>query len=666
MLEIKDNYKKNAQKIHLFFAVIVIFVALKNIFDFKSELLFISKLTSLCMSIIIYIISKVKIDDKELSNINYIGLAFLYISIGRFLELESISQIYINKKNVDFYQLVSYLEIVNIISAFILFKFKCSSKVQHIVYNVNLIVLYNVAEYGRYLLVIPNENLVSLINSLIKIILIVTYFTLINKFSAHIKVEKEVCITFGKVVLVTIILEVINNIFSIDLTLLTQLIKAHIYISIYYKLESLIYNVAYSKAKIDLNKSLKKKIDKNKNLKLTEKEVYGLNRNLEKSEQTYYDLLKTFYDIIIIFDKNKAIYTNYFGKYSNYKLSEEYFCDDVNTDFVLEKIFEDKYEDIKKKEEFFIVIEKKDKDYKKQTLEIELKKIYDDKKILSINNITEAVNKKEEIIKLKNKINEEKIKDEFYANISHELRTPINVIYSGLQLNSIYIENKEIEKVKGNNKIIKQNCLRLIRTVNNFIDSNKLAENKIVFNKEVYNIVDIIDNIVLSCDYYMKQKNIKVTFDPEFEEIYMSCDKSHIERIMLNILSNSLKYGKEFGNIFVTLLLEDDNIIIEVMNDAEAVEEGKRKLIFEKFTKINNSLSRPSEGSGLGLFLTKGLVELNGGNIEIISGKEVGNIFKMTLPYDKSIEKGESLVNKELKVNELKEMVDIEFSDIYF
>ena len=666
MLEIKDNYKKNAQKIHLFFAVIVIFVALKNIFDFKSELLFISKLTSLCMSIIIYIISKVKIDDKELSNINYIGLAFLYISIGRFLELESISQIYINKKNVDFYQLVSYLEIVNIISAFILFKFKCSSKVQHIVYNVNLIVLYNVAEYGRYLLVIPNENLVSLINSLIKIILIVTYFTLINKFSAHIKVEKEVCITFGKVVLVTIILEVINNIFSIDLTLLTQLIKAHIYISIYYKLESLIYNVAYSKAKIDLNKSLKKKIEKNKKLKLREKELFGLNRNLEKSEQTYYDLLKTFYDIIIIFDKNKAIYTNYFGKYSNYKLSEEYFCDDVNTDFVLEKIFEDKYEDIKKKEEFFIVIEKKDKDYKKQTLEIELKKIYDDKKILSINNITEAVNKKEEIIKLKNKINEEKIKDEFYANISHELRTPINVIYSGLQLNSIYIENKEIEKVKGNNKIIKQNCLRLIRTVNNFIDSNKLAENKIVFNKEVYNIVDIIDNIVLSCDYYMKQKNIKVTFDPEFEEIYMSCDKSHIERIMLNILSNSLKYGKEFGNIFVTLLLEDDNIIIEVMNDAEAVEEGKRKLIFEKFTKINNSLSRPSEGSGLGLFLTKGLVELNGGNIEIISGKEVGNIFKMTLPYDKSIEKGESLVNKELKVNELKEMVDIEFSDIYF
>lgn len=665
MLEIKEDYKGKVKNIYIFFIVIIISFALVKVFDNKDEILFLLKLTSLCMTIIIFLISRVKIEDKEVNNINYIGLAFIYISIGKFLELENISQIYINRKSIDFFQLVSYLEIINIIAAFILFKFKASTKVQHIVYNLILIILFHLTEYSIYTSFIPNENTLYLLNTIFKTILLIIYFNLITRHSSHIKCKKEFYIIWGKMFFFSVILEVISILFNVNLFLLIQLLKACIYIIIYNKIENIIYKNAYSKAQSDLNQSLKKKIEKNKKLKLREKELFELNKSLGKSEQTYYYLLKTFYDVIIIFDNDKLIYLNFSGEYYEYRL-KKYNYEDVNLDFVLEKILEDKYEDIKGKEEFCIVKEKINEDSNKCILEIELKKIYDDKKIIYINDITEVVNKNEEIINLENKINEEKIKDEFYANISHELRTPINVIYSGLQLNSIYIENREIEKVRRNNKLIKQNCLRLIRTVNNFIDSNKLAENKFILNKEVYNMVDIIDNIVLVCDYYMKQKNIKVTFDPEFEEIYMLCDKDHIERIMLNILSNSLKYGKEYGNIFVTLLVEEENIIIEVMNDAEAIGESKRNMIFETFTKINNSLSRPSEGSGLGLFLTKELVELSGGNIEIISGKEIGNIFKMTLPYNRKTIKEEDIVNKEVKINELKEKVDIEFSDIYF
>lgn len=671
MLEIKDEYSGKVKSIYFFFIIAIISLTLEKSFNIKSEIIFILNLILLSMAIIIFLISRVKIKNKRINNLNYIGLAFLYISIGRFLDLENINQIYTNRKNVDFFQLISYLEIINIIAAFILFKFKASNKVQHITYNLILIILFNLSEHKLYLFNTSNEIRSYLINFILKAILLIIYFNLIKRHSEHIKCKKDIYIILAGMIFISIILEVINNIFNIDLILLIKLVKTYTYIIIYKTIEEIIYISTYSKAEFDLIKGLNKKREKNKKLKLREKELIETSKNLEKSEEKYYNILRTFYDVVIIFDNNKIVYSNYFNEYFKDKIKEnKYKYENMDIDFILKRIFKDnhkdKYDEIKGKEEFFVVIENKEEDSSKSILEIELKKLYDNKKIIYINDITENVNKKEEIIKLGYEINKGKIKEEFYTNISHELRTPINVIYSGLQLNSIYIKNREIEKIRKNNKLIKQNCLRLIRTVNNFIDSNKLSENKLYLNKKVYNMVNIIDNIVLACDYYMKQKNIKVTFDPEFEEVYMLCDKNHIERIMLNILSNSLKYGKEFGNIFLTLLIEEENIIIEVMNDAEAIEESKRKMIFEQFTKINNSLNRTSEGSGLGLFLTKELVELSGGNIEIISGKEIGNIFKMTLPYNKEIIKDEDLVNKELEINELKEKVDIEFSDIYF
>ena len=108
------------------------------------------------------------------------------------------------------------------------------------------------------------------------------------------------------------------------------------------------------------------------------------------------------------------------------------------------------------------------------------------------------------------------------------------------------------------------------------------------------------------------------------------------------------------------------NIIIEVINDAEAIPEDKRKVIFDKFTKVNTSLNRPSEGSGLGLFLTKGLVELHNGKITINAGIQYGNIFKITFPYDNNIKGEVVLLNNNVEINELQEKIDIEFSDIYF
>ena len=458
------------------------------------------------------------------------------------------------------------------------------------------------------------------------------------------------------------------GILDVNLTSFIWIIKLLAYFLTYEKFEEALLSNAYSSAYESLNKVRKIETNLHKNLKRREKELKELNLLLEKSEKRYYDVVNAFSDGLLLFENDIMVHSNYYNDIY-YNVPSKIVCtqSELRLNYILNKIIGIEYPDDYEINDFSAEVSIQDEYGEIKELEVSLVKIYDDKKILLFNDVTKLVKQRDEILKLEKKINDENIKDEFYSNISHELRTPINVIYSALQLNDMYLKNCEVTKINRNNNIIRQNCLRLIRTINNFIDSNKLSEGFLEINKRVYNIVDIIENVVLSCNFYMNLRETKLTFDPEYEEIYFYCDKDYIERIMLNILSNSLKYGKFKGNIYVMLRIENKkNIIIEVINDAEAIPEDKRKVIFDKFTKVNTSLNRPSEGSGLGLFLTKGLVELHNGKITINAGIKYGNIFKITFPYDNNIKGEVVLLNNNVEINELQEKIDIEFSDIYF
>ena len=258
-------------------------------------------------------------------------------------------------------------------------------------------------------------------------------------------------------------------------------------------------------------------------------------------------------------------------------------------------------------------------------------------------------------------LKEEALKNEFYSNISHELRTPINLIYSALQLNEINLEEESIEPLMARNKIIRQNCLRLIRTINNFIDTNRISEGFLKPNMKVYNIVSVIENISMECTSYFEKIDGTITFDSIEEEICVECDKDMMERIMLNLLSNSVKYGKRGGKVYIYIEEENDIVLIHVSNNGYVIDKNMQPYIYDKFTKINKSLNREREGSGLGLFLVKALLELQGGVIELKSNCKVGSEFIIKLP--KSYE--EENVEYKYEMVAIKEKVDMEFSDIY-
>lgn len=258
----------------------------------------------------------------------------------------------------------------------------------------------------------------------------------------------------------------------------------------------------------------------------------------------------------------------------------------------------------------------------------------------------------------------ERLRMEFFANLSHEFRTPLNLIFSSIQLLELMIErNQDSKNYITYTNIIKQNGYRLLKMVNNLIDSTRLNVGCIDYNPSNYNIVEFIENICDSVQNYVRAEGISLIFDTELEEQVMAFDFEKMERIMLNILSNAIKYNKENGDIFVNISFKEDKVCISVKDSGIGIPEDKLEDIFELFKQVNNRITKISEGSGIGLSIVKSLVDLHNGTIAVKSEKGIGSEFIIEIPIS-ICEESEQHRNT-LKYNKYVENIDIEFSDIY-
>ena len=225
----------------------------------------------------------------------------------------------------------------------------------------------------------------------------------------------------------------------------------------------------------------------------------------------------------------------------------------------------------------------------------------------------------------------EEIKDQVLANISHDFKTPINVIYSTVQMQDLNIKNKSYDNLLEFNNIIKQNCNRMIRLTNNFIDSIKLESNILNVDLKCVNIVNLVEEITLSVLNYAEDKDIELVFDTEKEEIYSLVDIDIMEKIMLNVLSNSIKYNKRIGSIDVKIKDTEQLIIISIKDTGVGIPKEKLKSIFERFERADRSTIKTSEGSGIGLSIVKQMVEALNGTIDISSVEDKGTMVKIIL-----------------------------------
>ena len=231
----------------------------------------------------------------------------------------------------------------------------------------------------------------------------------------------------------------------------------------------------------------------------------------------------------------------------------------------------------------------------------------------------------------------EKNKNNYFVNLSHELRTPLNVISSTNQLiKELNKADKGIEKNKINYymEISNKNCIRLLKLINNIIDSSKLESDNYVITPKKENIVKIVEEGSLSLIELAKSKGIQLIIDPKIEEKYILCDAYEIERCIVNLVSNAIKFTNEGGSINVTVSEENDSIVISVKDDGVGIEKKYQESIFNRFNQVIDSNNEIKGGSGLGLTITKQIIDLHNGSIIVKSEINKGSDFIITLPIE--------------------------------
>ena len=227
------------------------------------------------------------------------------------------------------------------------------------------------------------------------------------------------------------------------------------------------------------------------------------------------------------------------------------------------------------------------------------------------------------------------IKTQFFINMSHELKTPLNLIFTSTQLiENLYNKGKisdEDEVVKKHIDLTKQNSYRLIKIINDLIDFTKMESGFYKLRLENKNIISIIEDIVMSVVNYASNNNINIVFDTNVEDLIISVDVNAIERILLNILSNAIKFTGDGGNIYVNLIYKNGKVSIEIEDTGIGIPKDKLDHIFDRFNDINKGYIGNVYGSGIGLSIVKSMVNLIGASIKVESELNIGTKFTITM-----------------------------------
>lgn len=233
-------------------------------------------------------------------------------------------------------------------------------------------------------------------------------------------------------------------------------------------------------------------------------------------------------------------------------------------------------------------------------------------------------------------IRNEKYKNNYFVNLSHELRTPLNVIISTQQLiKTLNRQTENISKDKLNHYMdtLRRNSDRLLKLINNIIDTSKIESGSYKLDVSKVDIVYLIEEAVLSMKDYIERNGIELIIDPEIEEKLIECDENEIEKCIINLVANAVKFTPEGGKIEVKIEDFNEYLVISVKDTGVGIDPKYHDAIFNRFGQAYNEISEEHGGSGLGLTLTNQLVKLHGGEIKLESEVGKGSTFSIILPY---------------------------------
>lgn len=278
--------------------------------------------------------------------------------------------------------------------------------------------------------------------------------------------------------------------------------------------------------------------------------------------------------------------------------------------------------------------------------------------ILMLVDVTSEVMERKTIEKLKN------MQEEFFSFITHELRTPLTNMSSSIQLMELMCVDEMTPRIHKYIHMIKRNTMQQLRLINNLLDITRAQSGYLKAYKRNMDIVAATRAISESIQTFAISRKIHVIFHTEYESKIIAMDDEKFERIILNILSNAIKFTPENKNVYIKLYPKGEDICIEIKDEGYGIPKDKQNVIFERFGQANTNLTRESEGAGIGLCLVKLLVDAVGGKITLKSDEGKGSTFKIFL-HDDTVSEGEQLMFQEFTNDRLVQILNIEFSGIY-
>jgi len=226
----------------------------------------------------------------------------------------------------------------------------------------------------------------------------------------------------------------------------------------------------------------------------------------------------------------------------------------------------------------------------------------------------------------------DRMKSEFVSTVSHELRTPLTSIRGSLGILAGGVAGPLSDKVRGFIEIAKDNCERLIRLINDILDMEKIESGKMSFQLQVVDLMQLIEQTVKANEGYAAQHDVRLQIAAARPGAKVHADSDRLAQVLTNLISNACKFSPAQSSVEIAVSEQGERVRVEVIDHGPGISEAFRERIFQKFSQEDSSDMRRKGGTGLGLSVSKAIIDGLGGEIGFATGSNEGSTFYFLLP----------------------------------
>ena len=227
----------------------------------------------------------------------------------------------------------------------------------------------------------------------------------------------------------------------------------------------------------------------------------------------------------------------------------------------------------------------------------------------------------------------DQLKSEFLASMSHELRTPLNSIIGFADVLLEGLDGELNERMEEDVRLIRESGRHLRELIGDILDMSKIESGHMELRYEEINMPQLANDIIATASSLAQEKHLLLNLDIDEAVSTIQADRTRLRQILWNITGNAIKFTEK-GSVTLAMHHRDDHILVSIRDTGIGIKEENISVVFEQFRQIDGGLNRTAGGTGLGMPITKKLVELHGGEIWIESVYGQGSTFLFTIPYD--------------------------------